>query len=191
MSARKAFASASPDALAFVQGDKYPSLGLFTVVPMADKDCLDHLASCLEADGQIGPRERFFAAQYLRRLAGSPVALKALRPGKRGAPAGRAWDKTLHYVVRARLSSPRLASIDVARIWGGRPESVQDSPQIEKARAEIESVVSMRLAGPSRYELPDGSLSAPKHWRNEREVLLALDADLTARASARGSRRTA
>ncbi len=55
MNARKALASSSPDALAFVQADKYPSLGLLTVAPMAVKDCLEYLATRLESEGPNTP----------------------------------------------------------------------------------------------------------------------------------------
>jgi hypothetical protein len=188
----RALATSSLDVLALVPVASWPSLGFSGIEPMADRDCLNHLAACLEADGELHPRERYFTAQYLRRIASNRAALKALQPRLRGRPKGRAGDIALHYVVRSKLFNAKSASRDVAAIWGVNPESVQDrgkdrdgSRRIEQARKEIEQLVKLRLAGPSRQELPDGTLSAPKFWRDEREVLRALDKDLTARAKLR------
>lgn len=177
--AKVVLASGDPAVYALVEAETYPSLGFFGVAPMPDAECLERLVASLESDGPLEAHDRYFAAKYLRMLASNAKALNALRPGKRGRRAGRAKNIALHYVVRSRLSSPKLASEAVAKIWGVEPQSVQDSDDLDWARKEVVTLIKMRRAAPNQQ--PDGSL---KRW-TKRAVLKALDAELMERAKRR------
>jgi hypothetical protein len=173
-------ASSDPGVLAWQQVATWPSLGFFGIEPLGDKESLLHLAARVESDGQLEPHERHLVAQYLRMLAASP-ALDALRTRKRGAPAGRGWNIALHYAVQYKLTGNSTAAAQcVGNRWGVSPKSVQDNKAIEKARAEVESVIKLRLAGPSYHLQPNGALLGPKEW-TETSILEAMDADLRSR----------
>jgi hypothetical protein len=173
-------ATSDPNVLALTKVPQWPSLGLSGVAPLGDADSLLYLAMRVESS-ELDPHERQVISYYLRAVAASREALRALRPRSKGRPGGRSRDIALHYAVQCRVaSSAAEAANTVAKFWGVSAKSVQDNKHVPEAHGEVEDVIEMRLAGPSWHRNPDGSFEGPKDW-TERTILEAMDRDLRAR----------
>jgi len=168
--------------MAWALTPEWPELGFSTIAPVHDKDCLLHLASALESDSELDPRDRYFAALYLRKVAENRKALDALSRSGRGRRPGRAWNRAMHYQVCKKLyESARRAADEVARVWKVDPHSVQDDKLNAQAVQEIERLIAMRLQAPSYQPNEDGD-GRHRTW-TRREILKALDVELRRRAA--------
>jgi hypothetical protein len=167
--------------MAWTQVLEWPELSFATIEPVQDKDCLLHLAAALESDRELHPRDRYFAAAYLRRVAENQRALNALSHAARGRRAGRAFNRAMHYAVCKELrGNARTAAAEVARVWNLDPHSVQDDKLNGPAAEEVASIVRLRLAGPSYHPNEEGR-GTRRTW-TRRGVLKAMDAELRRRA---------
>ena len=113
-------------------------------VRRTDEDRLLELADALEGSRSLPNWMRADAAYWLRRLAGSDKAMKALTV-RRGAPRrNRAFDIAMDYAAQKELQGKAAAALsDVAQAWRVTQQTVKDawSDHRTGAQDKIESLI--------------------------------------------------
>jgi hypothetical protein len=146
---------------------QWKRLRLVVVARETDQETLRRLADWIDAGKELSADDRRAAASYLRHLATSPRALKAITGTGRGRPrASKHPHIALDYLVQRELHGPRrwkMAQSSVAAAWCVAPGTVADAwtDCQHYARYELD-----QLTGWTRSDLP------------RRELLEAVSADL-------------